>query len=105
MLEGKQTDVYYILKDGARPNVYDITAYADNAVVDTTNLAEVYSSDDSDMEEAATLKMKAASELMISKSRNIKALQLDALAAISGAFTPGVKVEKEEEETDDDEAA
>ena len=36
VIEGKLTDVYYVVKEGARAHVYDLSSYADNAAVDTT---------------------------------------------------------------------
>ena len=102
------TPVYYVLKEGARPFVYDIESKTGAEVNDTTQLANVYSSDDSDMDNAANLKANAAAEaLVLGKSRAIKSSQMDALKAINAALT-GAKDEAtgcDESESDGEVAA
>ena len=91
-IEGKLTSCFYTLKEGARLHVYDISTYVDNSVDDKTKLAEVFSDDESDFENAATLQADAAGDVIFSKSKNIKAQEIAALGFLKSVGA-GVKQE------------
>ena len=102
IINGKPTPVYYVLKDGCKPNLYDLEQDWGTSVDDETTLAEVFSSDDEDLDVAATLKAQAASEGLMAKSKDIRAMALAAVEAMTtgGSAPSAAKTEKDESESD-----
>ena len=106
VIDNQLVDVYYVRKEGARPHCYDISVYNDTSMNDTTKMHEVFSSDESDMDDAATKKMNAASEIVHGKSRSIRSMELEALKAVQNALSSGLKQEQNANASDSyDEAA
>ena len=102
VIDNKLQDVFYVLKEGARAHCYDISSYADTSINDTMKVAEVFSSDESDMDEAATKKMNAAADIVLGRSRNIRAVELEALRAVQNALSPGAPLQQKYEPSDSD---
>ena len=101
-INGKVVPVYYVLKDGCKAHLYDLEHDWGTSVDDSTTLAEVFSTDDEDLDVAATLKAGAAADGLMAKSKDIRAMAIAAVQAVTngGDAPSSAKIEKEESESD-----
>ena len=100
-IAGKEVAVYYVLKAGCTPNLYDLEHDWGTSVDDKTVLAEVHSSDDEDADIAASLKGCAASDSLMAKTKDIRAMAVAAMQALSGV-APKVKTEVQQDSDESD---
>ena len=107
-IDGQWVDVVYMLKDGAKANIYDVEDYNDDGVRKKTQLAEVRQDDSDEEETALTIAHETATQAVAARRGKTNAMSMANLASlVAAAGVSGANVceigDEDSDESDDQE--